>query len=200
MSSLFPLRWYWLADNGQVYSAPLQNTVTISDSGYVAFLAAGNKPTRWPVDSSGNQTNASLLAAIAQYGLAISPAAALAAYAQSKQGAIATGGISVNVGSSGSPQMVEASTDTTSLVLLQGAASIAQGNSSATFQWVQPSGVSVTLTAAQITTIFTAVAAFLQATFTTLAAVLAAITGNTITTTAQIDTPPSPIPAWPVNS
>ncbi len=129
-------------------------------------------------------------------------AAQLAAYAQFKQSMIAGGGISVNVAASGSPQMVEASTDTQSLILLQGAASIAEANSSATFQWVQSNGTAVTLTAAQITTIFTAVSTFLQATFTTLAGVLAAINASpaTITTQAQVDTPPSPIPAWPTNS
>ena len=96
--------------------------------------------------------------------------------------------------------MVEASTDTLSLILLQGAAAIAAANSAATFEWVQSNGAAVTLTATQVTTIFTAVSAFIQATFTTLAGVLAAITSGAVTTQAAVDTPPSPVPAWPVNS
>ena len=119
-------------------------------------------------------------------------------YAGAKQQAIAVGGIKVNVGTSTAPSNIEASTDPTSLVLLQGAYSLAQANSSQTFQWVQGSGVAVTLTAAQIITLFNAVTAFVQSTFTTLAAVITAVNGGTITTTAQVDAFASP--AWPVNS
>jgi hypothetical protein len=126
--------------------------------------------------------------------------AQLAACAQFKQGQIMVGGISVNVGTSTAPQNVQAGTDTTSLILLQGAAAMAQVNSAATFQWVEPTGVSVTLTATQMLAILSAVTTFLQSTFTVLASVLAAITAGTITTKAQVDTPPSPIAAWPVNS
>lgn len=120
----------------------------------------------------------------------------LAPYAKAKQAVISGGGISVNVGTS----TVECSTDATSLILLQGAASIAAANPSQTFNWVPSAGTPVTLTAAQITTMFIAVSAFIQATFNTLSGVIAAIAAGTITTTAQIDTPPAPIPAWPTNS
>lgn len=124
--------------------------------------------------------------------------AQLLAYAQAKQGRIAAGGISVNVGTSGSPQNVECTTDTASLVLLQGAASIAQSNSGETFSWVPQNGTPVTLSAAQILTIFAAVSAFIQSTFTTLAAVIAAIGASTITTPSQIESFASP--TWPANS
>jgi hypothetical protein len=96
--------------------------------------------------------------------------------------------------------MVEASTDPVSLVLLQDAYAMEQANAAAAFNWVQKTGVSTTLTAAQMTTIFNAVTFFLQSTFNTLSQVMTAITGSTITTQAQVDTPRSPIPAWPVNS
>jgi hypothetical protein len=74
-------------------------------------------------------------------------------------------------------------------VLLNGAYALAQANSAATFQWVQPSGVAVTLSAAQIITIFNAVAQAVQQTFSILTATIAGInaTPPTITTTAQID-------------
>lgn len=124
----------------------------------------------------------------------------LPVYAAAKQAKIASGGISVNVGTQQSPQNVEASTDGASLVLLQGAYSLAQANANQTFQWVQPNGVPLTLTAAQIITIFNAVTVFIQDTFNTLAGVMSAIQGGTITTTAGVDSPPSPIPAWPANS
>jgi hypothetical protein len=123
--------------------------------------------------------------------------AVLIAYATSKQQKIAVGGISVSVGTAQAPINVEASTDPASLVLLQGAFTMAQANANATFNWVASSGP-ITLTAAQITTIFAAVTAFLQSTFTTLAAVIAAINAGTITTTVQVDSFTSP--AWPTNS
>lgn len=119
-------------------------------------------------------------------------------YAKVKHQTIMGGGISVNVGTAGAPNNVEASTDPASLVLLQGAYSMATANAGASFQWVQPTGVSVTLTSAQMITIFNAVTAFLQATFNTLAAVIAAIGAGTVTTTAQVDSFSSP--AWPSNS
>jgi hypothetical protein len=131
---------------------------------------------------------------------AILPTAAqLVAYAQAKQNAIATGSIKVNIGTSGAPVYVEAAMDALSLAWLTGAASIAGGNSSATLTWAQSTGP-VTLTAAQTLTIYAAVQTFVQSTFAALGAVIAAINAGTITTTAQIDTPPAPLPAWPVNS
>lgn len=124
----------------------------------------------------------------------------LATYASAKQAKIMTSGISVNVAASGqAANNIEASTDTASLVLLQGAALQAQANAAATFNWVS-NGAAVTLTSAQMLTILSAVTTFLQATFTTLAQVLYAVNAGTITTTAEVDTPPSPISAWPVNS
>jgi hypothetical protein len=121
----------------------------------------------------------------------------LASYAARKQAAIAQGGLTVTVSSGVS---VWASTDGTSLILLQGAASIAASVPSQTFNWVPEKGAPITLTAGQMTALFQAVSTFLQATFNTLSGVVSAIAAGTITTTAQIDAPPSPIPAWPTNS
>jgi hypothetical protein len=117
-------------------------------------------------------------------------------YASMVQRFISGGGINVNVGTAQAPVNVEASTDPASLVLLQGAYTVA-ANPGSTFNWVTSSGP-VTLTAAQITTIFNAVTTFVQSTFTTLAAVIAAIEAGTITTMAQVDSFASP--AWPANS
>jgi hypothetical protein len=121
----------------------------------------------------------------------------LKGYANAKQSAIMNGGISVTVASGVS---VECSTTPAAIGLLQGAATIAASSPSTTFNWVPSTGTPITLTAAQITAMFTGVSAFIQSTFTTLAGVINAINAGTITTKAQVDTPPSPIPAWPVNS
>lgn len=205
--------WYWVVNGSttQVYSSASNTYVPVTDPTYSAWLAVGNKPTNiaseallWGVVSSASPSAfPSWLfngTTFAQPSAGNYTPAQLAAYAQYKQAQIMVGGISVNVGTSTALQNVEASTSTASLVLLQGAAAMAQANSSASFQWVESTGVTVTLTAAQILTILNAVTAFLQSTFSVLAAVLAAITAGTITTKAQVDTPPSPIAAWPVNS
>lgn len=117
----------------------------------------------------------------------------LAPYAYAKQSVIMSGGITVNVG--GTVGNVEASTDTNSLVILNGAYTMAQANPGLTFNWVQSTGVAVTLTSAQVITIFNAVSAFIQSTFTALSTAVSGISGGTITTTAQVDAV-----AWPVNS
>ena len=205
--------WYWAVggSQSQVYSSATNTYVSVTDTTYLAWLAAnGGRPTQ--IASEAELWD--VLAALAPGYLAawlfngttfVQPSAGaytpaqLAAYAQTKQATVAGGGISVSVGGGVN---VECSTDPASLVLLQGAYTLAQANSGATFQWVQLNGVAVTLTAAQIETIFTAVTTFLQATFTTLAGVLAGIVASpaTVTTLALVNTPPSPIPAWPANS
>jgi hypothetical protein len=147
----------------------------------------------WVDSVQAMPTQAAFTAAYAQQ-----QTAAVIAYAAAKQQTIAAGGIKVNVGATQAPVNVEASTDSTSLVLLQGAYSLGLSAPATTFSWVQKSGVPVTLTAAQITTMFNAVTTFMQATFTTLAAVIAAIEAGGVTTTAQVDSFASP--AWPANS
>ena len=119
-------------------------------------------------------------------------------YATTAQHFIASGGIIVNVGTVPAPINVAASTDPVSLVLLQGAFTVAQANNAAAFNWVQPTCVPINLTSAQIITIFNAVTAFVQSTFATLASVIAAVNAGTVTITAQVDSFASP--AWPVNS
>lgn len=185
--------WYWVVAGSttQVFSSASGTYVPITDTTYESWLATAH-PSRIA-------SEAELSAVLAQQApsVVMQTQAGLLAYAVQKQASIASGGISVSVGGSAT---VEASTDVTSLVLLQGAASIAAGNSAATFQWVPHSGAPVTLTAAQMTTIFGAVSTFLQSTFATLSGLVAAIGAGTVTTKAAVDTPPSPIPAWPANS
>lgn len=190
--SYIPTNWYWVVAGSatQVFSSASGTYVPITDATYVAWLVTAH-PSRIA-------SEAELIAVLAQQapGVVVGSPAGLSAYAAAKQAAIMIGGISVNIGG----PSVEASTDATSLVLLQGAVSIAQANPSATFKWVSSTGASVTLTAAEIETIFAAVSTFLQATFTTLAGVLTAISGGAITTKAGVDSPPSGVPAWPLNS
>jgi len=175
-------------------SAVLTNPTTITGPGGVITAPAGSTFMMQAGAGIGWTLSGSTLVAPTPAPVTLT-AAQLIAYASQKQSTIMGGGISVSIASGVS---VECSTDATSLVLLQGAATIAESSPSTTFNWVPKTGSPAVLTAAQITTMFTAVSAFLQATFTTLAGVIAAINAGTISTTAQVDAFASP--AWPVNS
>jgi hypothetical protein len=100
-------------------------------------------------------------------------------YADAKRDALAAAGLVVDG--------VKVSTDSTALILLQGAYTLAVANPSMTFQWVQPDGVAVQLNAAQIGDIFHAVTSFVQGTFALQATAIAGITGGATTITSQID-------------
>jgi len=58
-----PYNWYWLADDGRIFSSLQQAQVPDTDQGYNDFCQA-NTPTRWPADDAGAQTDASLQAAL----------------------------------------------------------------------------------------------------------------------------------------
>ena len=159
-----------------------------SDFVYVASATA----------SKGWTYNGTVLAPPASAPSSLS-AAQLIAYAQKKALTIEGGGITVNIGTASATQSVECATDPNTVLKLQIANGVAQANSSVTQAFPFPSGV-VTLSAVQIQAIFTAVIGFWQQVTTTLAAVVSAINAGTITTAAQVDLPPSPVPSWPANS
>ena len=99
---------------------------------------------------------------------------------------------------SAAPIYIEVGTDALSLSWLHLCAAQAAGDPKAGF--TSPGAGGETLTGAQVMTIFSAVAAFVQSCLAVLRAVVAAIDAGTITTTAQVDAPPAPLPPWPVNS
>lgn len=67
--SQFPLDWYWLADDGRLFSSSRQITVSVTDEQYITWLLNGFTATVWPRDTEGEQTSASLQEVIGQYGL-----------------------------------------------------------------------------------------------------------------------------------
>jgi hypothetical protein len=178
----FPFGWYWIADDGRVYSAPKQSVVTVDDPEYVAFLQGGRmSATPWPRDMAGNQTNEELQKTIGQHGLSLSPADALIAYAANKRWVKETGGITV-----GGMSIL---TDDRSKQMLMGARLFADSNPEFSTAWVCGDGTIVVVNAAQIAGVSDAVLSWVASCFATFAAVQAQITATppTITTTAQID-------------
>ncbi|UHD45345.1 hypothetical protein LUX29_20510 [Aureimonas altamirensis] len=66
-----PTNWYWLAEDGRLFSSAVQAEVDADDAAYTEW--SGNKrATAWPRDEEGNQTEAALQEVLATYGLAIS--------------------------------------------------------------------------------------------------------------------------------
>lgn len=123
----------------------------------------------------------------------------LLTYAQQKLDTVSAGGLTVNVAASGQPAE-NASVSTTAggrADILGLMVEISQGATSIT--WYQ-SSINLTLTPAQVNVIAAAVAALRSGAYATWSAIVNAVNAGAITTTAQIDTPPSPIPAWPLNS
>ncbi|MGB3900443.1 MAG: DUF4376 domain-containing protein [Mesorhizobium sp.] len=102
----------------------------------------------------------------------------LAAYAADKRWQVETGGITINGAT------IDTSRDSQSMII--GAYAYSQANLAQTIMFKAASGW-VTLDAATMAAIATAVGAHVQACFACEAAVQAAITAGTITTTAEID-------------
>jgi len=56
--------WYWLREDGAVYSSEKGAVVAQSDADYAAWTGTGQRATPWPKDAEGNQTMASLQAVL----------------------------------------------------------------------------------------------------------------------------------------
>lgn len=68
-----PLNWYWLAEDGHIYSSAKQAIVDEKDKDFVAWLQSGNLPTPWPKDDEGKETDEALAEVLAPYGLRLFP-------------------------------------------------------------------------------------------------------------------------------
>jgi len=193
-----PADWFWAGEPDSrtseiIYSSSAGKVVPADDAVYVAWSDAGNSATPWPKDATGAVTSAALddiliAAGLPATGLAVMTTADLAAYANAKQWALATGGHAVTIG--GVPHLF--ATNVESMTLMDGKVSrLSQPNPPASFNWQLDSGF-VNIPAAEFVVAATSCADFVQATFDVLFPMLAEIAAGTITTTAQIDAA-----AWP---
>jgi len=127
-------------------------------------------------------------------------AAELLAYAESHRDRVAARGVAVDLATEGQPPLViHAATDVQGLIALNGAVSLAALAPAHVFDWAETSGP-VQITAAQVRALGVAVGLYIQQTYTVLGALAAAIAAGTVTTRAQIETPPAPLPQWPANA
>ncbi|HEV2501593.1 MAG TPA: DUF4376 domain-containing protein [Mesorhizobium sp.] len=183
MSNFNPHDWYWLADDGRLYSSLRKKLVTNpeTDEAYAAWLGGDRRPTRWPAEDNGDQSDAALAAVLGPYGLTVWSLplkAQLVAYAADKRWQIETGGITV-----GGARL---DTSRESQSMITGAYAFSQANPAASISYKAASGW-VVMDAATLAAIATAVGTHVQACFATEAAVAAAIEAGTIKTKAQVD-------------
>ncbi|MCA1524287.1 hypothetical protein [Bradyrhizobium yuanmingense] len=68
-----PYDWYWLADDGRLYSSKRQSIVPESDPDFVEWQGDEPKatPQIWPRDDQGNQTDAELQKVMDEYGFTV---------------------------------------------------------------------------------------------------------------------------------
>jgi hypothetical protein len=66
-----PHFWYWVAEDGRVYSSERQMIVNVDDSDFKKWLDAGFVPTKWPRDIHGEETKDALRDVVKQYGKSV---------------------------------------------------------------------------------------------------------------------------------
>lgn len=96
----FPHDWYWLADDGRLFSSAASALVASDDDDYEAWVASGMIPTRWPCDDAGEQTEASLAVVLAPHGLYASKASVKLAAVNARRDQILAAGYQHNFGGS----------------------------------------------------------------------------------------------------
>ncbi len=73
-----PLNWYWLRDDGVIFSSAVQDIIAADDPQHLEWLDAGGITTRWLVDIAGVQTDAAVNDVLRPCGIHISMSAAKA--------------------------------------------------------------------------------------------------------------------------
>ena len=176
MSNYNPFNWYWLAEDGRIFSSAVQAIVPATNPGYVAFIEA-TAPTPWPRDDNGNQTSDELGKVLAPYGMFSD----LTSYAADRRWRAEIGGIEVG----GMP----VATDDRSKQMILGARIAADADATFVTRWAV-GDQTFALNAEQIIAISNAVLAHVNACFVAFSTLAAAISATppTVTTRAQITT------------
>ena len=174
--------WYWLAEDGRVYSGPKQATVTEADPDYVAFLAVPYTPAEWTRDTEGNQTYEALQIVLTPHGMF----ADLSYYSISVRNRIINGGITVG----GLPF----ATDPLTVMSLNSAYIYTVDKQINEFSWKLPDGTFITLDTTQIKALQNAVAELGQNCFECEAALLEGMDAGTVTTREHVDAAYAAIP------
>jgi hypothetical protein len=140
-----PFNWYWLADDGRIFSSLQQAQVPATDQDYTDFCQV-NQPTPWPYDSQGAQTDASLQDVLEQHGTIFANNTYYAAY---QRWLAECGGITIT-GIASAPNGMPIKTDDRSKNLVGLAASAALGDSKFTTVWAAADWNTYAMTNAEV--------------------------------------------------
>lgn len=179
-----PNDWYWLADDGRLYSSAAQALVKKSDLAYKSWSSGDLVPTPWPQDETGEQTNAALQQVLSPYDRFVD----LTAYAAAKRYSVETGGYTFD------SHVIATDRDSQGKITSVAVAANTVGPSFST-EWKCLDGTFFTLNHDEAILMATAVMTFVSGCFTTEASVVGAIAAGTITTMAAVDAA-----AWPTSN
>jgi hypothetical protein len=178
-----PTNWYWLADDGRVYSSARQVIVDENDQGYADWTAGGqNAATPWPRDDAGEQTDTALQAVIAPYNMFVN----LKAYAANKRWEKEVGGITVTANA----QTFPIKTDDRAQAKINGVRiAVDQGHfpSGETTPWLAADYKMYPLNSDGIIAMSDTLQQHVNTSFVTLQSIGADIDSGTITTRQQVD-------------
>lgn len=171
-----PGNWYWVQENGSVFSSAKRKFYAQSNADFKAWLAEGNIPTQYPRDETGNQSEDELAATLLEHGVFIRPKE----YAAAKRYTLETGGYVF--------RGHRIATDRESRVSISGMALGASllGDQFST-SWKCADGSFITLDAADALALATEVMAFVSACFGVESEVSAGIASGDITSIEQVD-------------
>lgn len=66
--------WFWISGDGsRIYSSAKQTIINKDDKDFAAWQEAGNRPTPWPKNADGKETDEALAEVLAGYGLRMFP-------------------------------------------------------------------------------------------------------------------------------
>jgi hypothetical protein len=173
-----PYNWYWLADDGRVFSSARSVNVSETDPDYIEWKNGDGEPQVWPRDEHGHQTPAELQRTLFSYQIPVD----LKAYAFYLRDQTEKSGTTVDV-----PPITEIRTDDYTQNLIARYQQVATENNMITVAWVMPDRSTTILNAAKINTLFSQLMTFIFENYNTYSAVIADIDNGSITNLDQID-------------
>jgi hypothetical protein len=170
-----PGNWYWLADDGRLFSSKSQTLVAADDPDYVTWDVTYDA-TRWPVDDAGEQTDAALQAVLEPHNMFVN----LNYYTVNKRWRTEQGGLTATAG-------FPIRTDDRSQAKLTGLYTASQENPAVITQYQAADYTVQQIDAAGMLQLHIDLLTHINFCFDTSATMLAGIAAGTITTREQID-------------
>ncbi|MCP3471437.1 DUF4376 domain-containing protein [Bradyrhizobium sp. CCGUVB1N3] len=170
-----PTDWYWLADDGRIFSSSKQTKIASDEADYAAWSGMGGVPTAWPRDIQGNQTDRALQEVLQPYNIFVT----LEAYAAYVRWTSETLSLVINGYVVG--------TDDRSKLMIIGARNAAGNDPQFTTDWVTEDGRLVPIDARQMIDLSDGVQDHIGSCFAIYSQVKAGIDSGAITTHEQIN-------------